>query len=287
MADKLRLAIITDIHLGPTRGTKIGERAVGLVSSFVKLINSSDFDMVVDLGDRITDVSPEMDRHHLKAVANLFRELEPPCYHLLGNHDVVHMTREQNADILQVDLTSNYLDTDFMRLVFWQPDVRITNGTGFPSLTHDLRWLEETLSSASKNAVILSHVPVSGHSQRSNYYFHNNFEYSTYPGYERVLEIIARQEKVVAWISGHVHWNTYVNIDGVTMLTIQSLTESFTTDSRPSEAWATVEISSNDIKCQVNGLDPLTIQAPLVNRAISPWLTPMASFKEIFASENT
>ena len=277
---KLKLAIITDIHKGPDNFTKIGSQASELLSGFIQQVNESDVDMVIELGDRISDVDRETDRKNLKAVAALFSQLNKPRYHLLGNHDRVNLEREDNEEILQSTMHSSYLDTGLFRLVMWRPAVKIRQGSGFPILSEDLDWLEETLSSTDKKVLIFNHVPVSGHPQFGNYYFHNNFEHSTYPGYERILDLAGRHLNTCCWISGHVHWNTYINITGIPMLTLQSLTESFTTLPDPCGGWAEVEITANRISCRINGIDPLQLHAPLIDRTTASWHSPLGRFSE-------
>ncbi len=287
MENRLRLAVVTDVHHGPEHETKIGGCALELMSLLIDQINRGDFDAVIEMGDRVSDVDPDTDRAHLQQLSELFMRLNPPRYHLLGNHDVVHLSREENARLLETDMNSAYVDTDFIRLVFWQPEVRLTGNGGFPLLEDEVDWLDSVLANAPGKAVIFTHVPVSGHSQRGNYYFENNFGHSTYPGHEMILERVVRRPAAAAWISGHVHWNSYVNISGIPMCTVQSLTESFTTASRPSGAWAEIEITPSRIHCQVNGLDPLVLTAPLIDRRETPWFDPMGPFDEIAADEET
>lgn len=277
---KLKLALITDIHFGPNSFTKIGEQASNLLSQFVEKVNSDNFDRVIEMGDRVTDVDSETDKSSLKAVANLFGDLKIPCHHLLGNHDLVNMDRNDNAEILKQEMVSTYLDTDIARLIFWRPDVKIKKGIGFPILSDDLIWLEEAISSSPNKAVIFNHVPISGHSQYGNFYFQNNQQYSTYPEYEKILDLAVQNLKTAAWVSGHVHWNTLNNMNGIPMITIQSLTESFTTYPNPAGSWAEVEISEDHIFCKVNGLDPLTINAPIIDRNVAAWHPPLGVFKE-------
>ncbi len=285
MEKRLKLAVLTDVHHGPDHETKIGRHALEMMSALIDRINSGEFDRVIEMGDRVSNVDPDTDRTHLQQVADLFMRLGPPRHHLLGNHDVVHLSREENAHLLETDMNSAYVDTDFIRLVFWQPEVRIIRNVGLPVLTEDLNWLEAALSSAPGQAIVFTHVPISGHTQRSNYYFENNFEHATYPGYEKILDRVVRRHAAAAWVSGHVHWNSYINISGIPMFTIQSMTESFTTGSQPSGAWAEIEITPTHIHCRVNGRDPLTVRAPLIDRSYTPWLPPMGPFHKIDAAE--
>ena len=92
MTDTLRLALVTDIHHGPTRYTKLGAEALPLLESFRNLAVAGDFDLVVDLGDRITNVDRETDLQLEKEVEAIFATIDTPRAHLLGNHDLHYLT---------------------------------------------------------------------------------------------------------------------------------------------------------------------------------------------------
>ena len=46
----------------------------------------------------------------------------------------------------------------------------------------------------------------------------------------------------VVWLAGHVHWNTVTLVDGIPHVTLQSLTETFTTHPEPAAAWGLLEL---------------------------------------------
>lgn len=277
MTETVRLALVTDIHLGPTSNTKIGAHARANLTSVLKVVDAGAFDLVIDLGDRITDVDRDTDRSNLREVASCFQQIRTPRHHLLGNHDVCNLSREENEDILVSSLSNTFIDIAGMRLIFWNPSVKISVLNGFPILSDDLEWLEKTLGDTSGKAIVFSHVPVSGHNQYGNYYFQNRFSLSTYPQYLEILELAENCHQTCAWISGHVHWNTYTNVRAMAMFTLQSLTESFTTPGRPCGCWAEIECDSERISFKVHGLDPLEVHAPLIDRREQGWIAPKTS----------
>jgi hypothetical protein len=77
----------------------------------------------------------------------------------------------------------------------------------------------------------------------------------------------------VVWIAGHVHWNTLTFVDGIPHLTLQSLTETFTSSPEPAASWALLELSDT-IAWQVFGLDPLELRLPAAPTS-RRWVTPM------------
>ena len=61
MADTLRLAIVADIHHGEDHYTKKGSAALPLMGEFARFVRDARPDAVIDLGDRISDVSRDTD----------------------------------------------------------------------------------------------------------------------------------------------------------------------------------------------------------------------------------
>jgi 3',5'-cyclic-AMP phosphodiesterase len=277
-----RIAIISDIHADRQHGTKQGDRALELLEDFVGHINNlagqDRPDLVLDLGDRISDLNPEMDRRTLERVAEIFSKLRVPRAHLLGNHDVVHLSRQQNAEILETSMEHRVLELAGWRLLLWYPNARL-NGHGFQFDPADLEWLETNLrdvkssSTVSPSTVspsaVFSHAPYSGASMLGNHYFEPMPQYA---GYKSTLELrsILERHTVSLCLTGHVHWNSLCTIDGIPHITVQSLTERFTTHPNPANAWAMLELGQR-IKLEVFGHDPLRLELPL-RRAAQHWL---------------
>jgi 3',5'-cyclic-AMP phosphodiesterase len=277
-----RIAIITDIHADRQHGTKQGDRALGLLEDFVEHINNlagqDRPDLVLDLGDRISDLNPETDRRTLERVAEIFSRLRVPRVHLLGNHDLVHLSREENADILETSTEHHVLELAGWRLLLWYPNACL-NEHGFQFDPADLEWLETNLRdvtspsanshSANLPSAVFSHAPYSGASMLGNHYFEPMPQYA---GYKSTLELrsILERHTVSLCLTGHVHWNSLCTIDGIAHITVQSLTERFTTHPEPANAWAMLELGQR-IKLEVYGRDPFRLELP-IRRAGQRWL---------------
>ena len=123
MSDPLKLAIVTDIHHGPTRYTKRGDRALPLLREAHAQIDGSGIDFVVELGDRISNVDRDTDRRLMHEVAAQFESLQTPRAHLLGNHDLHYLSAAENEDILGCPMRSRSIDLKGRHLVFWQHDL--------------------------------------------------------------------------------------------------------------------------------------------------------------------
>lgn len=274
MTDTLRLAIVTDIHHGPTRYTKLGALALPMLEAFRTEVSAGDFDMVVDLGDRITNVDHDADLALMQEVETAFAPIEKPRAHLLGNHDLHYLSLTENEAIQGRSLASHSIDLKDRHLVFWQLDLSgnfTDNPLPSPS---DSDWLHEDLAATTLPAIVFTHVPLNGSTMSGNFYFQNNAPSATLQHAAEARQIIEAAGNVVLCIAGHVHWNDNSTIDGIRYLTLQSLTESYTTQGEASGAWAEIEIADQGVNWRAHGNDPMTYEAPLRGRNMH-WVPPL------------
>jgi 3',5'-cyclic-AMP phosphodiesterase len=273
----LRLALVTDIHHGHDTFTKKGSAAAPLMEEFRRFVIDGRVDAVIDLGDRISDVSGEADRRLEHEVAEMFAPIASPVFHVCGNHDRAHLSVADNVAILGQDLGHFAIDLGDWRLVFWRADTRIHPQCGFVLAEADLVALGRAVATADRPLAIFGHVPVSGHAQTGNYWFERNPASATYPDADRVRAILRSARVPVVWVAGHVHWNTLTMVDGIPHLTLQSLTETFTTFPEPAGAMAILELSDR-ILWEVSGRDGVRFDLPA--RA-DRWMVLLPPFDEM------
>ncbi|MBL8574922.1 MAG: metallophosphoesterase [Hyphomicrobiaceae bacterium] len=275
----IRLAFVADIHHGRDNFTKKGSTAMALMAEFRRFVAEARPDAVIDLGDRITDEDTATDLRLEREVAEAFAPIAAPRFHICGNHDRDHLSVADNAGILGQDLGHQTVDLGAWTLVLWRADSRIHRPGGFILPEFDLLWLDAVVRHAGKPLIIASHVPVSGHSQVGNYYFERNADFATYPGGADRVRAVLRGAKVpVVWISGHVHWNTLTQVDGIAHITLQSLTESFTTQPQPAASWGLMELS-DQVDWRVFGLDRFEARLATADLA-RRWTTPLPPFDQ-------
>ncbi|WP_296574437.1 metallophosphoesterase [Phreatobacter sp.] len=279
MTRAARLCIVTDIHHGKPSFSKAGPAALGLMEEFRRFVAEADPDIVLDLGDRISDEARESDLVLQKEVAEAFAPIAQRRFHLDGNHDRDHLEVADNDAILGRQVGHETIDIGAWRIVVWRADAKLHRPDGFALQDADLAWLAATIGAADRPLAIVSHVPVSGHSQVGNRWFENNARFSTYPTAERVRAALRLAKVPVVWISGHVHWNTLTMVDGIAHLTLQSLTETFATAGEPAGAFALLELS-DQVLWRVHGRDDFTwsTRAEALSRR---WLAPMPDFREL------
>lgn len=280
----LKIAIVTDIHHGKDATAKKGASALRLMADFAAFVASAKPDLVLDLGDRISDEDPQTDILLEREVDAAFAPIRAlaPVYHLCGNHDRDFLSVAQNEEILGQPLSHQTLDLGGWRLVLWRADTLIRRPGGFHCADSDIAWLAETIAAADRPLLIASHVPCSGHSQIGNYYFQQNPGSATYPQGPRIREVLRTAKVPTLCLAGHVHWNTVTTVDGIPHLTQQSLTESFvmsheTGAGQACGAFGQIELTADSIDWQVFGADAFRAIIPVAQMG-RRWYQPMADF---------
>ena len=275
MQKPLKIAIISDIHHGPDRFGKKGDEALALFKSVVRQINSKEIDLVVDLGDRISNTDLANDRSHLADVASVFKSVAHERHHLVGNHDVVHLSIEEQETILESSLRHHSLERQGWHLVFWNPSCVLHDGEGFRLESEDLDWLAADLAATDLPSVVFSHMPVDTGSMKGNYYFERRFARGEqHRNASLARELIENSDKVIAVVSsGHVHWNQLHVMDGIPHFSLQSLSETFTTHPNAAGSWALLTLGDT-VELEVFGRDPVMYRLP-VKTSSHHWLPPM------------
>lgn len=280
----VRLAVVTDVHYGPPVFTKRGDRALALMESFGTFVDASDVDYVLDLGDRINDVDHAADRANMQTIAAAFNRLAKPRIHINGNHDVDQLTVGENEEILGVPLGHETIDVGGWRIVVWRVDSRIYRsehaGTGFSPPEEDTVWLARTMQAADRPCLVITHVPFSGRVFHENYYFKHNPEISTYPTAARMRAALQLAKVPVVVLTGHVHENSVTTADGVTHLTQQSLTESFSTAGVPAAAMGLLELGEI-VRWTVAGREPITFEFTPTTTRWAPALPGFGDTEEL------
>ena len=213
--------------------------------------------------------------------------------HLNGNHDLVRLTPQDNASALGSPLGSHVVDADEFALIVWQLNPRfgelnraLAIGDG------DLEWLRETLLASRKPILILTHFPLDGGAMTANFYFEGPGEIlAGYSNGAAARELISTCGHVVACLSGHTHWNRLTTIDGVHFITLQSLTENYTTYPQPALSYAILEIDSqrSELNWTVYGADRAQYRLPLRPIGLRWRRTPpalRARFERLIANQS-
>ncbi|RPI43030.1 MAG: metallophosphoesterase-domain-containing protein [Betaproteobacteria bacterium] len=261
---KVRFAVVTDIHHGADYGTKLGSSALPLLGRFRDWCAKESPELVLELGDRINNVSVETDTRLTAEVAAAFRDFPREVVHLLGNHDCHALTVEQAEAAFRKSFRSHSSDHGGFHFVFWNANVEKHPSLGFAATPADIDWLARDLAATDLPTVICSHMPLDGGSMAGNLYFEKGLSAGLggYANSESVRTAIEASGKVVLCIAGHTHWNALAIIDGIPYVTVPALSEAFMSWPRPAAAWASLELG-DDIAVRVDGEVPVEYRLPM------------------------
>src|ERR1700758_222887 len=100
MPGELTIGIVTDLHFGPEarwegKLRKLTHQAGDLSRAFVRSMNDEVHpDLVVNLGDDIEDESRDADLERYGECQGILRGVRAPLVNVAGNHDLIHLNRE-------------------------------------------------------------------------------------------------------------------------------------------------------------------------------------------------
>lgn len=273
--------MVADIeHCNVERGAKLSLQALQQLGPVIQESRRNQYDAFVDLGDRINDVDDTAtDSERAYEVSALLKQAGCRREHLMGNHDIYTLTTELWEDALGASARSRVWDMKGRRLIFFCPDVdnkTALDGTPLPGPRNhhlrqdDINWLESALAT-DLPAILFSHVPLHPASQIGNFYFDGTVGRAAFENAD-IARAMMSDSTVFLSVSGHSHWNSWNNENGIHYITIPSLVDNFVTHPYPTGAWATLSIR-DDIELNVTGLDPLKLTLP-IRKPRRLWLSP-------------
>lgn len=249
----LTLALSSDIHHGPDNAFVKGSAALERLSKALAELSLLRPDLLVDMGDRITDETADLDQQRLSEMSEVFATLSCPKEYLRGNHDLVAL--ESQEKMLAGSLKSRSLDLKGWHLIFLDTFDHTIAG----ALSHEtLDWLERDLAATALPVIVFSHQPLDGEKLIGNSIFEHDFaEHANPKGYLQARELIESSGKVKLALNGHCHWNHLVQRNGVSYLTLQSMVAQ--TPSGPSGTYALLSLSDTEMRLEVFGLEPFSL----------------------------
>ncbi|MHC4167932.1 MAG: metallophosphoesterase [Planctomycetota bacterium] len=227
-----RFGMVTDCHYADAdaAGTRFYRESLDKLGECVELMNAEKVDFLIELGDFKDQGKPAVEREtlsYLEVVEKVFRQFDGPRYHVLGNHDLDSISKEQF--LARVENTSiargrSYYSFDANRLhcVVLDPNYR-TDGADYDHGNFDwtdanippaeLTWLVQDLAATSGPAIVFTHQLLDG---IGSVYVKNA---------DQVRQILESSGKVAAVFQGHHHSGSYNNVAGIHYYTLKALVE--------------------------------------------------------------
>lgn len=220
-----KLGLVTDLHHAdkPARGTRHYRESLDKLAEAGARFADISTDHVVELGDFIDSAdSLTAEKGHLRAVQKRFSELPGKKHHVLGNHCVHLLTKDEFLDGVEREKTYYSFDHAGWHFVVLDSCFR-SDGVAYqrknfnwtdPNIPEsELEWLAADLKGADAPTVVFAH-------QRLD--VANHYGVKNAAAVRRVLE---RSGRVRAVFQGHSHKNDHKEINGVHYTTLVAMVE--------------------------------------------------------------
>jgi len=254
--DDLRIGIVTDIHAhdidSPLEDKWMTHTAERL-RTFTDAMNAWPAELVIELGDFVNGWvvlgahpgEPDRIPDILSWADGLLAEFDGPRYHVIGNHDVYNLSKEQYLDRLGMEATAFSFDAGMYHVVvldlqYDEQGADLTHTyTGVQGWvpSDEIAWLRADLATTARPTIVCVHQML-------------DVDVSRFQGYPlvgnclEVRRLLAESGVVIAVFQGHEHDSRYTQIDGIHYVTFEALVDQGTP---ASWAYVTLDPASQTI----------------------------------------
>lgn len=246
---KLRFGIVTDAHYADShdRGTRYYRESLDKLTECVEQMNEMQVDFLIQLGDfKDQDEPPteESTLRYLKTIESVYRQFKGPRYHVLGNHDMDSISKEQFlAGIENTGITSGrgYYSFDLKGVHLVVLDANYTAEGDDYDRGHfawtdanipqeELEWLQGDLASTSLPVIVFIHQQLDGEGNH------------TVRNAEEVRQCLQSCQRVLAVFQGHNHAGHYSRIEDIHYYTLKAMVEG---SGKENNSFAIVEVDDH------------------------------------------
>jgi predicted phosphodiesterase len=242
----VRFGIVSDSHYADVEnlGSRYYRQSLDKMSECIELMNSKNVDFVIELGDLKDQDTPGVEEktiEYLRTIEKVFQKFNGATYHVMGNHDMDSISKEQFLDNVKntkisssrkyysydinglhfIVLDSNYIKdgSDYDHGNFVWTDTNIPKG--------ELAWLTKDLAEARGQVLVFNHQLLDG---TGDHYVKNGGD---------VRKILEDSGKVLAVFQGHNHQGGYNLINRIHYYTLKAMVEG---SGQENNAYAVVEV---------------------------------------------
>ena len=227
-----RFGIVTDCHYADAEpaGTRFYRQSPDKLAECVELMNAKRIDFLIELGDFKDQNTPPVEQKtlsYLATIEKVFQGFGGPAYHVLGNHDLDSISKEQfltRVENTNIDSDRSYysFDANHLHCIVLDANYRADGAdydhgnfdwTDANVPTAELAWLVQDLAAASDPVIVFTHQLLDG---AGSVYIKNAAQ---------VRQILQASGKVLAVFQGHHHAGSYSNIAGIHYYTLKALVE--------------------------------------------------------------
>lgn len=250
----VRFGVVTDLHYSRREpyGTRYFPQTMDKLKEGMEVFNSSNLDFVIEMGDlKDQDNVPRREQTitYLDEIENVFQSFRGPVYHVLGNHDMDSISKD---DFLQH--TSNQGDADkkayysfaFDNIKFIVLDANYNlDGTPYDKGNFDwtkayipkdqIDWLKKELKGNNKPVIIFIHQLLDRFSDISKSLCVSNAD--------EIVPLLEENGNVLAVFQGHHHAGHYSFRNNIHYWTMKGMIEGNLPDNN---SFAVVEIDTQN-----------------------------------------
>jgi 3',5'-cyclic AMP phosphodiesterase CpdA len=264
----LTFALVSDLHFGPEarfagKLRKLTAHAHDLTLAFAARVRREVRpDFVVNLGDDIEDESREADAARYATCQALLREAGADLVNVAGNHDLVHLGKEDLLSAWERDPVvrpGGELFGSFDRggVHFVVLHTRERKDRDVSVGDAQITWLAGDLAAHPGPTIVLMHHSAADQDLAGNRWFEGLPHICLVRERRRIRALFEGHGGVCAVFNGHLHWNHLDVIGGIPYVTLQSLIENLDDDApgRAAAAHAVVRVSKRRVVVEVEGAE--------------------------------
>jgi predicted phosphodiesterase len=229
---RVKFGIVTDSHYADThpKRNRYFRESISKMKECVELMNQMEVDFLIELGDFKDQDSPPNKNNtliYLRTIESIFRQFKGPKYHVIGNHDLDSISKEDFSKIANntmIPSHSTFYSFDLKSLHFIVLDANFkSDGSDYRNGNFDWRdtnistseidWLKMDLRSTNKPIIVFIHQQLDCEGDLCV----NNAD--------EVRNILDNSSKAIAVIQGHNHNGDYRQIKGIHYYTLKAMVD--------------------------------------------------------------
>lgn len=246
---RVKFGIVTDSHYADTdpRGSRYFRESLSKMKECVELMNQMKVDFLIELGDFKDQGTPPDKKDtllYLEAIERVFQQFNGPRYHVLGNHDLDSLFKEEFLEVVDntgIPPHSSYYAFDLKDVHFIVFDANFkSDGSSYKNGDFEWRdtnipadqidWLKADLKSTQKPVIAFVHQQLDCEGDLCV----NNAK--------EVRSILERSGKTLAVFQGHNHRGHYSRLAEIHYYTLKAMVEG---SGSHNNAYAVVEVYDN------------------------------------------
>jgi 3',5'-cyclic AMP phosphodiesterase CpdA len=256
----VRFGMVTDPHFARTEilWERYYDQSAAKLADAVKTFNNGNLDFIIELGD-LKDQGTPPDRQEtmefLIEIENVLSRYNGPVYHVLGNHDMDSISKEEflknikNHGQAQAKKYYSFI-TNGIKFIVLDANYN-EDGADYDSGNFDwtyckipefqIEWLKNELNTNDLPVIVFTHQLLDSFSDVPETHFIDNAA--------EIRELLESSKKVLAVFQGHFHDGNYSFRNGIHYYTLKAMVEKSLPENN---SFAIVEVDS-DLNIKIEG----------------------------------